>query len=193
MNRLCVYCGSSAGKNPGYSQAAQQLAEELVKRGIGLVYGGASIGIMGLLADAVLANQGEVVGVIPQALVDKEVSHTGLTDLIIVSSMHERKAMMADLSDGFIALPGGLGTLEELFEILTWAQLGFHQKPCGLLNIDGYYDGLTAFLNHAVEEEFVKPIHRSMLRVERCPIDLLDAFSNYQPPLVEAWLARDTT
>lgn len=193
MERLCVYCGSSAGKRPEYAQAAEQLAEELVNRGIGLVYGGASIGVMGLLADAVLANQGEVVGVIPHALVDKEVSHTGLTDLKIVSSMHERKAMMADLSDGFIALPGGLGTLEELFEILTWAQLGFHQKPCGLLNIAGYYDGLTAFLDHAVKEQFVKPSHRSMLRVERCPIDLLDAFSSYRPSLVETWLAKETT
>ncbi|MDO8938637.1 MAG: TIGR00730 family Rossman fold protein [Methylicorpusculum sp.] len=193
MKRLCVYCGSSPGKSSSYAQAARQLAQELVKRGIGLVYGGAGIGIMGLLADAVLANQGEVLGVIPQALVDKEVSHTGLTELKIVSSMHERKAMMADLSDGFIALPGGLGTLEELFEILTWAQLGFHQKPCGLLNIAGYYDGLTAFLDHAVEEQFVKPIHRSLLRVESCPIDLLDAFSSYQPPILETWLARNTT
>lgn len=193
MKRLCVYCGSSAGKKPGYAQAAQQLAEELVMRGIGLVYGGASIGVMGLLADAVLANQGEVVGIIPQALVDKEVSHTGLTDLKIVSSMHERKAMMADLSDGFIALPGGLGTLEELFEILTWAQLGFHHKPCGLLNIAGYYDGLTAFLDHAVDEQFVKPIHRSLLRVESCPVKLLDSFSICQPPVLEKWIARNDT
>lgn len=193
MKRICVYCGSSPGKRPEYTQAAHLLAKELVQRGIGLVYGGAHVGIMGQLADAVLAHDGEVVGVIPQALVDKEVAHHGLTELVIVGSMHERKALMADLADGFIALPGGLGTLEELFEILTWAQLGFHRKPCALLNIDGYYDGLSAFLDHAVHEQFITPIHRSMLLIEESPKQLLDNFSSYQTPKVEQWIDRNTT
>lgn len=193
MKRICVYCGSSLGKHPDYTKAAHLLAEEMFKRDIGLIYGGASIGIMGQVADAVLALGGEVIGVIPRALALKEVSHSGLTDLKIVGSMHERKTVMTDLADGFIALPGGLGTLEELFEILTWAQLGFHQKPCGLLNIGNYYDGLVAFLDHAVDEAFIKPIHRSLLQVSDCPSQLLDAFASFQPSITNKWIKQDET
>ncbi len=193
MKRICVYCGSRSGKRPEYTQAAHLLANELILRGIGLVYGGAHVGIMGQLADAVLAKNGEVIGVIPEDLVTKEVAHYGLTELKIVGSMHERKSLMADLADGFIALPGGLGTLEELFEILTWAQLGLHRKPCGLLNIDGYYDGLVAFLDHAVDEQFVKPVDRSMLLIEQQPQRLLNIFANYQAPSVEQWIGIDAT
>ncbi len=173
MKKICVFCGSSSGRQPEYIEAAHKLANALTKRGIGLVYGGASVGIMREIADAVLSSGGEVIGVIPQALVDKEVSHKGLTELKVVSSMHERKAVMAELSDGFIALPGGLGTLEELFEVLTWSQLGFHNKPCGLLNVNGYYNKLSSFLDHAVDEEFVKMKHRELLLNEDNPGGLL--------------------
>ncbi|MBA2484311.1 MAG: TIGR00730 family Rossman fold protein [Nitrosomonas sp.] len=193
MKRICVYCGSSLGKHPDYTKAAHLLAEEMFKRDIGLIYGGASIGIMGQVADAVLALGGEVIGVIPRALALKEVSHSGLTELKIVGSMHERKTLMTDLADGFIALPGGLGTLEELFEILTWAQLGFHQKPCGLLNIGNYYDSLVGFLDHAVDEAFIKPIHRSLLQVSDCPSQLLDAFASFQPSIKNKWIKHDET
>ena len=191
MKKICVYCGSNPGLRPEYTAAARFLAEELLSRKIGLVYGGAHMGIMGEIADTVLKGGGNVTGIIPKALVDREASHTGLSELIIVNSMHERKAMMADLSDGFIALPGGLGTIEELFEILTWAQLGFHKKPCGLLNASGYYDHLSAFLDHTVEEGFVKDIHRSMLIVEKNPATLLDRFTNYTPPGVNKWIGRE--
>lgn len=193
MKKICVYCGSSAGKRPEYTEAARSLAEALTELDLGLVYGGASIGIMGTIADAVLSAGGDVIGVIPQALVDKEVSHNGLTELKIVDSMHERKAVMADLADGFIALPGGLGTLEELFEILTWSQLGMHKKPCGLLNIEGYYDKLQSFLEHAVEEQFVKTKHREMLLVEESPERLLALMEAYQAPLVNQWIDRKST
>nr|MDQ3828277.1 TIGR00730 family Rossman fold protein [Candidatus Tectomicrobia bacterium] len=159
MKRLCVYCGSNPGSQPDYTEAARNLARVLVKRNIEVVYGGASVGIMGVLADAILAEGGHVIGIIPQALVDKEVAHRGLSDLRVVKSMHERKTLMAELSDGFIALPGGLGTLEELFEVLTWALLGLHQKPCGLLNIRDYYRSLIDFLDHAVAERFIKDVH----------------------------------
>tara|TARA_R110000782_G_scaffold247564_3_gene334366 strand:- start:930 stop:1469 length:540 start_codon:yes stop_codon:yes gene_type:complete len=179
MKNICVYCGSSSGRRPEYSYAARSLAKALTSRGIGLVYGGASVGIMGEIADAVLASGGEVIGVIPQALADKEVAHEGLTGLKVVGSMHERKQVMMDLSDGFIALPGGLGTQEELFEVLTWAQLGLHTKPCGLLNVEGYYDKLCAFLNHAVGEQFVKTHHREMLLVENSPEKLLTLMETY--------------
>lgn len=193
MNNLCVYCGSNPGRQPAYTEAAAALANAFLKKDIGLVYGGASVGIMGIIADTMLAGSGEVTGVMPQSLVDREVSHPGLTRLKIVSSMHERKAMMAELSDGFIALPGGLGTIEELFEVLTWAQLGFHQKPCALFNVAGYYDHLSAFLDHMVEEGFVKPIHRSMLIVENDPDRLLERFSAYEPPAVSKWIDREST
>ena len=179
MKKVCVYCGSSAGKRPEYAYAARSLAKALTQRGIGLVYGGASVGIMGEIADAVLAGGGNVIGVIPQALANKEVAHEGLTELKIVGSMHERKQVMMDLSDGFIALPGGLGTQEELFEVLTWSQLGFHKKPCGLLNVEGYYDKLCSFLDHAVEEQFVKTHHREMLLLEDSPEKLLTLMEAY--------------
>ena len=191
MKRICVYCGSNPGKRTEFREAARGLARELLKRDICLVYGGASVGIMGEIADTVLAGAGEVTGVIPQALVDKEVSHNGLTELKIVHSMHERKGIMADMSDGFIALPGGLGTIEELFEVLTWAQLGFHDKPCALLNVNGYYDKLIQFLDHAVEEGFVANIHRQMLLVEEDPDTLLEAMSRYSAPAVDKWIGRD--
>lgn len=174
MQRVCVFCGSRPGRSPVYPDAAKQLAAALARRGIGIVYGGAGVGIMGTLADAALDLGGEVIGVIPQQLVDRERSHKHLSELHIVESMHERKALMGSLSDGFIALPGGLGTLEEFFEVLTWNQLGIHAKPCGLLNIDGFYDSLTSFLDHTVCEEFVPDSHRSFLLVQRAPEALLD-------------------
>jgi uncharacterized protein (TIGR00730 family) len=193
MRRICVYCGSSPGRRPEYAEAARSLASELVKREIGLVYGGASIGIMGELANSVLEEGGEVIGVMPQALVDKEVSHKGLTELRVVNSMHERKAMMAELSDGFIALPGGLGTLEELFEILTWSQLGIHSKPIALLNSVHYFDHLLRFMNQTVDEGFVKKPHRDMLLVDEQADRLLDLMADYQPPRVDKLIGIDET
>ncbi|MCP4267085.1 MAG: TIGR00730 family Rossman fold protein [Candidatus Brocadiaceae bacterium] len=193
MKRICVYCGSSTGKNPEYIDSARALAKELVIRHIGLVYGGANVGIMGEIANTVLAGGGEVVGVIPKSLVEKEVSHNGLTELRIVDSMHERKAIMAEISDGFIALPGGLGTIEELFEVLAWSQLGFHKKPCALLNVKQYYASLCLFLDHAVEEQFIKSIHREMLLVENEPSKLLDSMESYNPPTVDKWIGRNET
>ena len=193
MKRLCVYCGSNPGNSAEFLESARDLARELVQREICLVYGGASVGIMGEIADTVLAGGGEVIGVIPQALVDKEVSHSGLSELKIVNSMHERKEIMADLSGGFVALPGGLGTLEEIFEVLTWAQLGFHEKPCALLNVKGYYDTLTQFLDHAVAEGFVASTHRKMLLVEEDPHRLLEIMSTYSAPAVDKWIGRNET
>ena len=193
MKRICVYCGSNPGKSVEFLESARTLAGELVQRDIGLVYGGASVGIMGEIADTVLARGGEVIGVIPQALVDKEVSHTGLTELRIVNSMHERKEIMADLAQGFIALPGRLGTIEEIFEVLTWAQLGFHQKPCALLNVKGYYNQLTQFLDHAVAQGFVTETHRKMLLVEEDPQSLLEVMASYNAPAVDKWIGREET
>ena len=190
IKKICVYCGSSPGKNPAYSQAAVKLALALSERNIGLVYGGGAVGIMGTVADAVLAAGGEVVGVIPKALAIKEVAHDSLSELHVVASMHERKAMMADLADGFIALPGGWGTLEEVFEILTWAQLGFHDKPCGLLNIDGYYDGLISFLENSFDQQFVNELCRPMLMKAREPQTLLDKFATYRAPKVRKWMGE---
>ena len=180
MKRICIYCGSSYGKLPAYTDAAKALGKALTDRGIGLVYGGASVGIMGVVADAVLDAGGEVIGVIPQSIADKEIAHTGLTELNVVADMHERKAMMADYADGFIALPGGLGTMEELFEVWTWSQLGFHQKPCGILNVEGYYDHLTAFISHAVDQEYVKAAQQDALLVATESEDLLKKMANYQ-------------
>jgi len=191
LKNICVYCGSSPGRLKAYADVARALAEALVSRNIGLVYGGASIGIMGAVADHVLQLGGKAVGVIPEALMRKEVAHYRLSELYVTQSMHERKMRMAELSDGFIALPGGLGTLEELFEIWTWAQLGFHDKPCGLLNVEGYYDPLIEFLDHAVTEQFVHPSHRAILIVESDPEKLLDRFANYQPPIVKTWVEKD--
>ncbi|MDD2927033.1 TIGR00730 family Rossman fold protein [Rhodoferax sp.] len=193
MKNICVYCGSNPGRIEAYADGARALAKALVDRGLGLVYGGASVGIMGLMADSVLQLGGRAVGVIPEALKQKEIEHKGLSELHVTKSMHERKTLMAELSDGFIALPGGVGTLEEIFEIWTWAQLGFHAKPCGLLNVAGYYDTLTTFLDHTVAEQFVKPAHRSTLMVEHAPDTLLDRFASYQPPTVHKWIEKSGT
>ncbi|WP_323844129.1 TIGR00730 family Rossman fold protein [Microbulbifer magnicolonia] len=191
MKNICVYCGSNTGRRSEYLQAAEALAEQLVARDIGLVYGGASIGIMGALADAVLAGGGRVTGVIPEALAVREVPHRGVTEMCVVSSMHERKALMESRSDGFIALPGGLGTLEELFEILTWSQLGFHRKPCGLLDVAGYYRHLAAFLDHCVAEQLLQPEYRAMLLEADDPARLLALMENYQAPAMDQRLTRD--
>jgi len=191
VKRLCVFCGSSAGVDPTYRSAADRLGRALGARRIGLVYGGARVGLMGAVADAALASGSEVIGVIPRALVSKEVAHAGLTDLRIVSSMHERKAMMADLSDGFVAMPGGWGTLEEFFEVLTWAQLGIHEKPCGLLNAAGYFDPLLAFLRHSVTEGFVRPENEQMMIVDGDAERLLDAMAVWRPTHVRKWIAHD--
>jgi len=193
MKRICVFAGSSSGREPGYRSAAEDLGRLLAARDLGLVYGGARVGLMGALADTVLASRGYVTGVIPDVLVAKEVAHTGLSDLRIVRSMHERKATMADLADGFIALPGGWGTMEELFEVLTWAQLGLHRKPCGLLNVHGYFDRLLSFVEHSMAEGFVRREYGSMIAVSDSPGALLDMLASYQPPLVEKWIDRDST
>jgi uncharacterized protein (TIGR00730 family) len=194
MRRVCVFCGSSPGARPAYAAATAEVARLLVGAGIGVVYGGGHVGLMGVLADTAVAEGGEVIGVMPQALVDREIGHTGISELRVVGSMHERKAVMAELSDAFIALPGGAGTLEELFEVYTWAQLGLHQKPCGLLDVDGYYEGLVEFLDHAVEERFVREDHRAMLMVERDPRTLLDRLRAFEPAAVEPkWIDREQT
>jgi uncharacterized protein (TIGR00730 family) len=188
MRRLCVFCGSSEGNDPAYLQAARALGETLARSGIGLVYGGASVGLMGVLADAALVAGGEVTGVMPRALVEKEIAHSRLTDLRVVGSMHERKALMAELSDGFVALPGGIGTFEELFEVWTWAQLGHHTKPCALLNVRGFYDRLIAFLDKVVERGFMKDAHRSMLIMAQQPMELIERLEAYEPPAVPKWI-----
>jgi uncharacterized protein (TIGR00730 family) len=190
MPRICVFAGSSDGARPAYRQSAVELGRILAARGLGLVYGGARVGLMGALADAALEAGGEVVGVIPGALVDREVAHTGLTDLRVVASMHERKAVMAELSDGFIALPGGWGTWEELFEILTWGQLGLHRKPCGLLNVQGYFDPLLELMAHAVEEGFVRAEHGSTIPCETSPEALLARLARHVPLRGEKWIDR---
>ena len=193
MKRVCVFCGSNVGARPVYADAARAVGEALTRRGCGLVYGGGCIGLMGVVADAVLAHGGEVIGVIPDALVAKELAHRGLTELRVVGSMHERKASMADLADAFIALPGGYGSFEEFCEMLTWAQLGLHRKPCGLLNVDGYYDPLLALFDRAVTERFVRPVHRALVLEDRDPDRLLDRLAGYEPPTLEKWIDRDET
>jgi uncharacterized protein (TIGR00730 family) len=190
VKRICVFAGSSPGANDAYRKAAVELGEALAERDVELVYGGGCVGLMGVLADAALARGGRVTGVIPHTLMLREVGHRALTELHVVDSMHERKAMMAELSDGFIALPGGFGTLEETFEILTWAQLGLHGHPCGLLNVEGYFDSLLAFLDHSVQEAFLRDVHRAMLLVEDSPRSLLDRFAAYRAPVVAKWLQR---
>ena len=185
MKRIAVYCGSSPGKNPAYMEAAVSLGKVLADRNITLVYGGGSVGLMGILARAVVEQGGNVIGVIPKAIAEMEVAYTDLQDLRIVDDMHSRKALMADLADAFIALPGGLGTVEELMEILTWSQLGFHQKPAGILNIAGFFDPMLAFLERLSEEEFIAPEHKSMLMVDNSPEGLLQRFSEYTPPRVD--------
>lgn len=190
LRNVCVYCGSSAGRDPAYVEAAGALGRALVARGLGLVYGGASVGVMGAVADAVLDLGGRAVGVIPEALVRKEIAHGGLTELVVTSSMHERKTRMADLSDAFVALPGGIGTLEEIFEAWTWGQLGLHAKPSGFLNVAGYWDGLVSFLDHAVRERFVREPHRAMLVVSEDPEELLDRFAAWRAPDVPKWIRK---
>jgi len=190
MRRVCVFCGSSHGASPVYAEAARDLGRRLARRGLGLVYGGGNVGLMGEVADAALAAGGEVIGVIPYALEAREVAHSGLTELHVVDSMHERKALMADLSDGFLALPGGIGTLEEFFEVWTWGQLGLHAKPCGLLDVAGYYAPLLAFLDRTVEEGFLRPAHREVVLVDTDPEALLDRMAAFTPPRVEKWMGR---
>jgi uncharacterized protein (TIGR00730 family) len=193
LRRVCVFTGSSPGAQPAYAEAAAELGRTLAGRGLELVYGGSHLGLMGVLADAVLTAGGRVQGVIPEGMVRREVAHEGLTQLHVVRSMHERKALMADLADAFVALPGGLGTLEELAEVLTWAQLGLHEKPCGLLDVAGYWEGLLAFLDHTVAERFVRPEHRALLIADRTPGSLLDRLATWQAPALEKWLDRATT
>ncbi len=193
MKRVCVFCGASSGRNGRYAEAARLVGQTLARRGIGLVYGGGGVGLMGILADAALEAGGEVIGVIPRTLKFRELAHERLTALELVGSMHERKARMAELSEGFIALPGGMGTLEELSEVLTWAQLGLHDRPCGLLDVDGYYQPLIAFFDHAVAEGFVRPDHRRILQVAADPDALLDGFLAYRPPEVARWVDPATS
>lgn len=190
MKRVCVFCGSSPGINPVYMETARQVGRLLAERGMGLVYGGGSVGLMGAVADGALEAGGEVIGIIPEAMAGTEVAHYGLYDLRIVASMHERKAQMAELSDGFMALPGGIGTFEEFFEVLTWAQLRLHRKPCALLNVAGYYDPVLTLLDHAVAERFLRPQHRQTVLTDTDPSRLLDAMAAYEPPQVDKWIPR---
>jgi hypothetical protein len=190
MKTLCVFTGSNKGSRREYADAARALGRALAERGIRLVYGGGRVGLMGVIADAALSAGGEVVGVIPEALVAKEVGHGSVSELRVVKSMHERKALMADLSDGFVALPGGWGTLDEFFEILTWAQLGLHRKPCGLLNVHGYFDRLLAFLDHSVAEGFVRREQSAIISVANTPDELLHLLATSKPTNVEKWIER---
>lgn len=193
MKRICVFCGSNYGARPTYTEAAKRLGEALAERGIGLVYGGGRVGLMGEVADAIMGAGGEAIGIIPEALFAREVGHQGLTELHIVSSMHERKAMMADLSDAFITMPGGFGTMEEFFEVLTWGQLGLHTKPCGLLNVDGYYDTLLGLFDRFLNERFARREHRAFIIDDTDVTSLLDRLATYQPPVLEKWIADDET
>ena len=190
MKRICVFCGSSPGLNSDYRTMTEQLGKALLRKRIGLVYGGGDVGLMGRLAHVVVEGGGEVIGVIPKALAIKEIAYAGLPDLRVVESMHERKALMAELSDAFIALPGGLGTFEEFFEVLTWVQLGIHHKPCGILNISGYYDLLIEFLDHAVDQRFMRPEHRANVLVDDDPDGLLAKLASFKPQAVDkvAWV-----
>jgi len=193
LSSVCVFCGSSAGANPAYRGAAERLGVALATGGRRLVYGGGDVGLMGVLADAVLVAGGEVVGVIPQHLVNREVAHRRLSDLRIVTSMHERKGLMSDLSDGFVVLPGGIGTLEEFFEIWTWGQLGLHRKPYGLLNVAGYFDPLLRFLDHAVAERFIRPEHRALLLVDSHETTLLERLDRHDISLLPKWIDPSET
>ena len=192
MKRVCVFCGSKSGSRPEYAEATHRFAAALVERGCELVFGAGHVGLMGVLADAVLAAGGQAIGVIPQALVDRELAHKELTDLRIVDTMHQRKALMADLADAFVALPGGYGTADELFEILTWAQLGIHAKPIGLLNMAGFFDPLLAWLDHCVREDFIRQKHRELLLASADSAELLDRLLSYQPaPPTSKWATDD--
>jgi uncharacterized protein (TIGR00730 family) len=191
--RLCVFCGSSTGLDPAFASAARALATELASRQLDVVYGGGNVGLMGIVADAALAAGGRVIGVIPHALVTRELAHQHLTELHVVDSMHERKALMSRLADGFIALPGGFGTLEEFCEAVTWTQLGVHAKPCGLLNVSGFYDGLLSFLEHALQQEFLRPTHREIVVSDTDPAALIDRLIAWQRPLIAKWIERTET
>ncbi len=190
MRRLCVFCGANPGIRESYKSAAAELGSLLAQKKIGLVYGGGRTGLMGVIADAALAAGGEVTGIIPESLVAKEVAHDRLTDLRVVRSMHERKAMMADMSDAFVAMPGGFGTFEEWFEVVTWSQLGIHQKACGLLNVDGFYTPLLAMVEHAANEGFIRPQHQSITIAAPAPIELLGLLEAWVPPTVEKWVEK---
>ena len=191
MKNITVFCGSSSGFRPEYAEAAKNLAHCFIERKIRLVYGGGNVGLMGIIADEVMQKGGKVIGIIPDSLLKREVGNREITELRVVDSMHERKAMMAELADGFIAMPGGIGTFEEFFEILTWAQLGFHEKPCGLLNVAGYYDGLLALCDNAVTEGFLRADHRALILDDSRAVSLLEKMNNFQPPVVEKWIGKD--
>jgi uncharacterized protein (TIGR00730 family) len=188
VKRICVFCGSSPGVRPEYGAAARALGRVMVQRGVSLVYGGGRVGLMGIVADTVMAEGGAVIGVIPEALLRREVGHHGLTELRVVGSMHERKQLMADLADGFIAMPGGYGTFEEFCEVITWSQLGIHPKPCGLLNVLGYYDALLAMFDHGVTEGFIRPHHRAMVLENTDPAGLIERMHTFVPPTAEKWI-----
>jgi uncharacterized protein (TIGR00730 family) len=190
LRRICVYCGSNAGNDPAHRAAAHDLGAFLARSGLGLVYGGGNVGLMGAVADGALSQNGEVIGVIPESLMEKELGHGGVTELHVVTSMHERKQLMVDLSDGFIALPGGFGTLDELFETLTWLQLSFHDKPVGLLNVSGFFDGLIKFIAHMSRSGFLKPEHAKCVLVENDPAQLLAAMENFRPPDLGKWIEK---
>jgi hypothetical protein len=192
LRRVCVYCGSNPGNDPAYREAAVAVGRDLAGRGIGVVYGGGDVGLMGIVADAAMTAGGEVVGVIPQALFDREVGHRGVTELRVVASMHERKMLMAELSDAFVALPGGVGTLEELIEVFTWTQLGLHEKPCAVLDVNGFYRHLVAFLDHAVTAGFLSAEHRRTLLEVSAAEDLVPAFEAWRPVDVEKWVDRES-
>ncbi len=192
MRRICVFCGANPGTRPEYSDAARALGTLLAQRGLGIVYGGGVVGLMGIVADAAMAAGGEVIGIIPDSLRRMEVAHYNLTELRVVGSMHERKAMMADMADAFIALPGGIGTMEEIFEIWTWGQLGIHAKPAGFLDVAGFYGHLHTFLDHMVGEGFLRQSHRDMVAVSSDPTVLLDRFAGYQPPKVDKIIRKET-
>jgi uncharacterized protein (TIGR00730 family) len=193
LRSVTVYCGSNPGADPAYAEATRALARLLASSGIRIVYGGGHVGLMGILADTAMAAGGEVVGVIPQALIDREIGHRGLNDLRVVSSMHERKALMAELGDAFVALPGGIGTLEELIEVYTWSQLGMHRKPLGVLNVNGYYDALATFLDDMVDARFMRPRHREVLIFEADPETLLARLAGAEPPPLAKWLTEAET
>lgn len=191
QRRICVFCGSSPGLLPDYLAAARELGSALVRHRLSLVYGGAHVGLMGEIANSMMQRGGEVIGVMPQSLIDREIAHRGLSELHVVQSMHERKALMAELADGFIALPGGFGTLEELFEIITWGQLGLHRKPFGLLNVNRFFDQLIGFLDFAVDQQFIRQEHRQMILVDAEPDRLLERFAAYEPSNVAKWISRE--
>jgi uncharacterized protein (TIGR00730 family) len=193
LHSVCVFCGSSSGNDPAYTQAARSLGRTLAEANVRLVFGGGHVGLMGVISNAALEAGGEVIGIIPKSLVERELAHPNLADLRIVGSMHERKAMMSDLSEGFITLPGGTGTLEEFFEVLTWAQLGEHEKPCGLLNVAGYYDPLLAVFDHMVDRGFLSASNRALVLVDSEPDKLLRRLDLYRPPETPKWIDRSET